>query len=123
MEEDRVKKIVSETAKRISELVQDDLERVILFGSYARGDFTKESDIDIAVLVMCDREGIRKYKEGLVRLSSDKGGEDNRAYYSFEKAVKALLALKAKDAKTHSGVLHLFNSEYVYQNDYFTHED
>ena len=48
---------------------------------------------------------------------------NNRAYYSFEKAIKALLALKIKDAKTHAGVLHLFNTEYVNQNEYFTHED
>lgn len=34
-----------------------------------------------------------------------------------------MLALKAKDAKTHAGVLHLFNAEYVHKNDYFTHED
>ena len=48
---------------------------------------------------------------------------NNRAYYSFEKSVKALLALKDKDAKTHSGVLHLFNTEYVNGVGFFTHED
>ncbi|MBR1477054.1 MAG: HEPN domain-containing protein [Lachnospiraceae bacterium] len=48
---------------------------------------------------------------------------NNRAYYSFEKSIKALLALKFKDAKTHAGVLHLFNSEYVHNGEYFTHED
>ncbi|MBR1854884.1 MAG: HEPN domain-containing protein [Lachnospiraceae bacterium] len=48
---------------------------------------------------------------------------NNRAYYSFEKSIKALLALKEKDAKTHSGVLHMFNTEYVQENQYFTHED
>lgn len=48
---------------------------------------------------------------------------NNRAYYSFEKSIKALLALKLKDAKTHTGVLHLFNTEYVHDGNYFTHED
>lgn len=48
---------------------------------------------------------------------------NNRAYYSFEKSVKALLALKETDAKTHSGVLHLFNSEYVHGGGFFSHED
>ena len=71
MEGDRSENIVSETAKRISELIQDDLGRIILFGSYARGDFTKESDIDLAVLVMCDREETGKYKDGLVELSAE----------------------------------------------------
>lgn len=48
---------------------------------------------------------------------------NNRAYYSFEKSIKALLALKSKDAKTHSGVLHLFNTEYVNEGTPFSHED
>ena len=48
---------------------------------------------------------------------------NNRAYYSFEKSIKALLALRSKDAKTHAGVLHLFNVEYVKNGDCFTHED
>lgn len=43
---------------------------------------------------------------------------NNRAYYFFEKSIKALLAIKEKDAKTHSGVLHLFNAEYVHKNDF-----
>ena len=55
--------------------------------------------------------------------AKDYKSANNRAYYSFEKSVKALLALKEKDAKTHAGVLHLFNTEYVQANEYFTHED
>ena len=38
---------------------------------------------------------------------------NNRAYYSIEKSIKALLAIKNKDASTHSGVLKTFNMEYV----------
>lgn len=48
---------------------------------------------------------------------------NNRAYYSFEKSIKAILAIKEVDAKTHSGVLHLFNEKYVHNGDYFTHDD
>ena len=48
---------------------------------------------------------------------------NNRVYYSFEKSVKALLALVSKDAKTHAGVLSLFNQEYVHNADFFTHDD
>lgn len=63
--------IVSESANRISEMIKDDLDRIILFGSYARGDFTEESDIDIAVLVKCDRVETGKYRAGLVELSAE----------------------------------------------------
>ncbi|GBU22679.1 nucleotidyltransferase [Fibrobacteres bacterium R8-0-B4] len=46
------------------EVLGDKLEKVILFGSYARGDYDEESDIDIMILsdivpedvdAMCDR--------------------------------------------------------------------
>lgn len=42
---------------------------------------------------------------------------NNRAYYSIEKSIKALLAIKNKDASTHSGVLKTFNMEYVHEGD------
>lgn len=48
---------------------------------------------------------------------------NNRAYYSIEKSIKALLALEGVDAKTHSGVLHLFNTKYVSVGENFTHDD
>ena len=33
---------------------------MILYGSYARGDYTTDSDIDIALLVDIDRVGLKK---------------------------------------------------------------
>ena len=64
-------KIVSETSKRVPELIRSDLKKIILFGSYARGDYTDESDIDIAVLVGCDRKETVRYKDDLVALSAE----------------------------------------------------
>ena len=34
------------------------IKKVILYGSYARGDFRPDSDIDVMVLVDTDREGV-----------------------------------------------------------------
>lgn len=43
--------------KQVKEIFGDKLKEVILFGSYARGDFDNESDIDVFVLVdMLDNE-------------------------------------------------------------------
>ena len=39
---------------------------MILYGSYARGDYTTDSDIDIALLVDIDRMGLKKYGDLLV---------------------------------------------------------
>ena len=67
-------------------------------------------------------EELLEEAKGLLEKEAYKSA-NNRAYYSFEKSVKALLALKGVDAKTHSGVLHLFNQEYVHKGDGFTHDD
>ncbi|MBQ8165422.1 MAG: HEPN domain-containing protein [Lachnospiraceae bacterium] len=49
---------------------------------------------------------------------------NNRAYYSLEKSLKALLAIKGIDAITHNGVLVLFNQHFIYNNSScFTKED
>lgn len=68
---DVIEKISIEAAKRVPELIPKDLKRMILFGSYARGDYTEESDIDIAVLVECNWEETSKYKDDLVALSAE----------------------------------------------------
>ncbi len=45
--------------------------------------------------------------------ASDYRGAINRFYYSAFYATQALLILKGKDARTHSGNLHLFREEYI----------
>ena len=44
---------------------------------------------------------------------SDYRGAINRFYYSAFYATQALLILKGKEARTHSGNLHLFREEYI----------
>ncbi len=43
----------------------DDLVKIILYGSCARGDYTKDSDVDIALLTKCNRMEVKKYDDGL----------------------------------------------------------
>jgi predicted nucleotidyltransferase len=40
----------------------DKLSEIILYGSYARGDFDEESDIDILILVDADQYQIKQYE-------------------------------------------------------------
>ena len=47
----------------VEELKKYNPKKVILFGSRVRGDFKKNSDIDIAVDINLDYRGIRKLKE------------------------------------------------------------
>jgi len=46
-----VRKIIQIYAKEAMKIFGDRLKAVILYGSYARGDFDSESDIDIMVLL------------------------------------------------------------------------
>ncbi len=43
--------IITEFREELKNLYSDRLRGVILFGSYARGDYTEESDIDLALLI------------------------------------------------------------------------
>lgn len=64
---DTVKK---EAANLVSELMREDLVEVILYGSCARGDYTEDSDIDIALITNCDRVEAKKYNEELANIAT-----------------------------------------------------
>lgn len=47
------------------------LDKIILYGSYARGDHTEESDIDIMIVLDCDMDEIRKMRSAASEMASD----------------------------------------------------
>ena len=47
------------------------LQSVILYGSYARGDFTKDSDVDIMILLNLTDEEIKGYRHKLSEYTYD----------------------------------------------------
>lgn len=47
------------------------LQSVILYGSYARGDFTKESDVDIMILLDLTETEIKSYRHELSEKTYD----------------------------------------------------
>ena len=67
--------ITESIAKLAKEVFGDKLRSVILYGSYARGDYDDESDIDIMILVNIPREKIWLYKDPIIHLASDLGLE------------------------------------------------
>lgn len=50
------KKAIQESAKRLEKLLEKNLIKIVLYGSYARGDYNNFSDIDIFILVSNQKE-------------------------------------------------------------------
>lgn len=53
------------------QLYGDKLHRIILFGSYARGDNTEESDIDIMIVLNCETDDVKKLRSLTAEMASD----------------------------------------------------
>ena len=66
-----LEKILKETVLGLRKIYGDKLEAVILFGSYARGDFSQFSDIDIALLLDVKRGEEKAYRHELVSFSTE----------------------------------------------------
>ena len=54
--------LLNETVSGLREIFGERLDRVILYGSYARGDYDEESDIDVMALVDMDKETLADYR-------------------------------------------------------------
>lgn len=62
--------VTAEIVDSVLELLKDDVYKILLYGSYARGDFTNESDIDIMILLNCNKEEVKKYRRQITTLAS-----------------------------------------------------
>ena len=60
--ENQLQKILQTVAADTKELFDESLHSVILYGSYARGDYDDESDIDIMVLVDIDESELPAFR-------------------------------------------------------------
>ncbi|MGM9570547.1 MAG: nucleotidyltransferase domain-containing protein [Phascolarctobacterium sp.] len=67
--------VLKELTEQIYNLLGDKLEKVVLYGSYARGDNTEESDVDVLVLTNMAPEENRKILWTLNKIFSRVGLE------------------------------------------------
>ena len=54
----KLNQILNEVAAAAKDTFGDDLQSVILYGSYARGDYDDASDIDIMIIADVNREDL-----------------------------------------------------------------
>ena len=63
------RKIIMLFSREMKRILGENLKKVILYGSYARGDYTENSDIDIMILVKMSDEEIRLVKNDIYVLA------------------------------------------------------
>lgn len=63
--------LLKETRDGLRGFFGDKLCSVILYGSYARGDYDDESDIDVMALVDMEKEELSAYRRQIVNYSCD----------------------------------------------------
>jgi len=65
-----LKQLKEDVEKAAKELLKEKLSKVVLYGSYARGDYDKESDIDFALISKVSEKDIPFYNEKIGEITS-----------------------------------------------------
>lgn len=71
LQKNRVDFLLKKYTEEIKRIYGAQLDAVILYGSYARGDFTEDSDIDIMILVKLEELEIKKFRHQLSETTFD----------------------------------------------------
>lgn len=66
-----IEKVKNESVPLVCKTMGNDVKKIVLYGSCARGDFLEDSDIDIALLTSCDRMEVKKYNDSLAQISTE----------------------------------------------------
>lgn len=66
-----INEVKEECTSLVRDLLKEDLVEVVLYGSCARGDYTEDSDIDIALLTKSDRLEVKKYDDALATIAAE----------------------------------------------------
>ena len=67
---ENIRNIAAEINEELIKLFGGKIQRIILYGSYARGDFNLESDVDIMVLLNCEQKEIMQLIKEISRIAS-----------------------------------------------------
>ncbi len=68
---ENINKVISEFIAAINNKFGDRIKKIILYGSYARGDFNASSDIDIMILTDFTDDELVQYRSEFVELAYD----------------------------------------------------
>lgn len=66
-----INKILVEFNNQVRKILGNRLKKVILYGSYARGDYNEKSDVDLMLLTDLTFEEIEKYRDDVSDIAFD----------------------------------------------------
>ncbi len=69
----QLNQITAEVRQNMQNVLGDKLHKIILYGSYARGDYDSESDIDMMVLADVPENELGNYRKQINRVASKIG--------------------------------------------------
>ena len=72
-----IQNVIQNFIYKVKVILGDRLKKIILYGSYARGDFNKSSDIDIMILTDLNEKELEQYKEKIYDIAYDIESENN----------------------------------------------
>lgn len=62
---DRIHNIIYQFSQQLKDIMGSKLTKVIVYGSYARGDYNSSSDVDVMILVKMSDNEIKNRKSGI----------------------------------------------------------
>lgn len=66
-----IDKILLAFNNQVKEILGNRLKKIILYGSYARGDYNEKSDVDLMILTDLTFEEIEKYRDDISDIAFD----------------------------------------------------
>ncbi len=67
----KINNIINEFTKSVNNLLGKRVKKIVLYGSYARGDFNESSDIDIMILTDLTDDEISEYRKKIINIAYD----------------------------------------------------
>ena len=67
----QIKIVLDQYIEEIKRIIGSDVRNIILYGSYARGDYKSDSDIDLMILVSCSEDKAVDLQNKLFDVSYD----------------------------------------------------
>lgn len=68
-----IEETINEFVQEINKMLKDKIEKIVLYGSYARGDYKENSDLDIMILTSLSEEEIVNIRTKIWDLAYDIG--------------------------------------------------